>query len=51
MSDFLDKAKEVSDTVRDQIADRPDQLPKTPGSKVEDLIPGDADGDGTTDAD
>ena len=53
MSDFLDKAKEMTDTVRDQLGDQPEQVaahmavlpPETPESKVEDTVPGDADGE------
>ena len=53
MSDFLDKAKEMTDTVRDHIADHPEQVladrtspsPETPESIVEDVSPGDTDGE------
>lgn len=51
MSDFLDKAKEMTDTVRDQIADHPEQVqaervipPDALESKDEDIVPGDTDG-------
>lgn len=50
MSGFLDKAKEAAEGLKDkaeELAEKvADKLPESIQNKIEDIIPGDKDGDG-----